>query len=79
MKKSILKLEACTTNGHANTFRTIIKTKHSRVLFLLLKVNHTDCTILNCFYVDRNQCKTGAERYCSKPLKLQTFQFKTDD
>ena len=79
MKKSILKLEACTTNGHANTFRTVIKTKHSRVLFLLLQVNHTDCTILNCFYVDRNQCKTGAERYCSKPLKLQTFQFKTDD
>lgn len=79
MKRSILKLEACTTSGHANTFRTIIKTKHSRMLFLLLEVNYTDCTILDCFYIDRNQSKTGTERYCSKPLKLQTFQFKTNN
>ena len=79
MTKSILKLEACMNNDHVNTFRTIIKTKHGRILFLALAINNTDCTITDCFYIDRNQGKTGAKRYSSKPQKLQTLQFSTDN
>ena len=79
MEKSILKLEAFAGNGLANTYRTIIKTQHGRVIFLSLEVNSDDCTITDCFYIDRNQGRTGAVRYSSKPLKLQTFQFPTDN
>lgn len=79
MERSILKLEEFTSNGLTNTFRTIIKTRHGRVMFLSLEVNDPDCMITNCFYTDRNQGRTGAERYSSKPLKLQTFQFPLDN
>jgi len=79
MERSILKLEAFTSNGLTNAFRTIIKTQHGRVMFLSLEVNGSDCSITGCFYIDRNQGRAGAERYKSKPLKLQTFRFPTDD
>lgn len=79
MERSILKLEEFTSNGLANSFRTIIKTQHGRVLFLSLEITDTAYTITDCFYIDRNQGRAGAERYCSKPLKLQTFQFLADD
>lgn len=78
MKRGILKFDACTMDGHADTFRTIIKTQHGRTLFLLLEISGSDCTILDCFYIDRNQGKNGMDRYSSKPSKLRTFQFKTD-
>ena len=79
MKRSILEFETCITKGHVNTFRTVFKTQHGRVLFLLVQVSGSDCTILDCFYIDRNQGKKGLERYSAKPLKLQTFQCKTDN
>lgn len=79
MEKSILTFEAFAGNGSANAFRTIIKTQHGRVMFLLLEVDGSDCTITDCFYTDRNQGRDGTARYSSKPLKLQTFQFSIDD
>jgi len=78
LEKSILKLEAFASSGSASTYRTIIKTQHGRVMFLSLEVNGDDCTITDCFYIDRNQGRAGAARYSSKPLKLRTFQFPTD-
>ena len=75
MERGILKLEEFTSNGLANTFRTIIKTQHGRVMFLSLKVNDLDCIITDCFYTDRNKGRAGEERYKSKPLKLKTFKF----
>lgn len=68
-----------TSSGLTNAFRTIFKTQHGRVLFLSLKIEDTVCTITNCFYIDRNQGRTGMERLSSKPLKLQTFRFPIDD
>ena len=79
MERSILMLEAFANGGLANTFRTMIKTQHGRVLFLSLVVNGAGCTITDCFYTDRNQGRTGAARYRSKPLKLQTFHFPTNN
>ena len=67
MHKSILKLEA---SGSASTFRTTIKTRHGRVLFLSLEINDSICTIRDCFYIDRNQ---------AKPKKLRTLQFPVED
>ena len=78
MKRGILKFDTCIMDGHADTFRTIFKTQHGRVLYLLLEINGSDCTILDCFYIDRNQNKAGEERYNCKPSKLQTFQFKAE-
>lgn len=79
MKRSILKFETCIVEGYTNTFRTIFKTRHGRVLFILVEIKGHDCKILDCFYIDRNQGKDGLDRYSSKPLKLQTFQCKEDD
>lgn len=79
MKKSILRFEAFTNSSNTNIFRSIFKTQHGRVLFLAVAVNNTDCIIKDCFYIDRNQNKTGQERYSSKPLKLCTYQFQLKD
>ena len=75
MKKSILKFENFISNDYTNTYRTIIKTQHSRLVFLALSIDGDTCTIRECFYTDRNQGKSGMTRYASKPLKLKTFQF----
>lgn len=72
MQKSILKLEA---SRDASAYRTIFKTRHGRTLFLSLAVNGPVYTITDCFYTDRNQGRTGAVRYSSKPQKLRTLQF----
>lgn len=76
MKKSILKLEIIT--GNSNAFRTVFKNNHGRELFLLIQIKDDFCNILECFYTDRNQGKTGSQRYSSKPKKLKTLQFPTD-
>lgn len=76
MHKSILKLEA---SSSPSTYRTIIKTRHGRILFLSLTINGSICTIIDCFYIDRNQGKEGASRYSAKPKKLRTLEFPTAD
>ena len=79
MERGILKLEAFTSNGCANAFRTIIKTQHGGVMFLSLEINDSYCIITDYFYTDRNKSRAGSERYSSKPLKLKTFQFPADN
>lgn len=79
MTKSILKLEPYMDNSHPNSFGTIFKTKHGRIVLLALSIEDTVCTITDCFYIDRNQGRTGVKRYSSKPQKMQTFQFGIDD
>ena len=76
MNKSILELEASTD---ASIYRTIIKNRHGRTLFLSLAVNAPIYTITDCFYTDRNQGRTGAAHYSSKPKKLRTFQFPAEN
>lgn len=76
MQKSILKLEA---SNDASAYRAIIKTRHGRTLFLSMAVNDSICTITACFYTDRNQGRAGAARYSSKPKKLRTLQFPTEN
>lgn len=77
MQKSILKLEPIA--GSPITFRTTIKTRHGRTLFLSLEINESACSIINCFYYDRNQGREGAARYKAKPKKLRTLQFPVED
>lgn len=77
MHKSILKLD--TILGNASNFRSIIKTRHGRVLLLSLEINDSICTIQDCFYIDRNQGREGATRYKAKPKKLRTLQFPVED
>lgn len=77
MHKSILKLESITR--YTFRFRSIIKTRHGRVLFLLLEINGPSCSIRDCFYIDRNQGREGAARYKARPKKLRTLQFPTEN
>lgn len=77
MQKSILKLE--TIAGSPITFRTTIKTRHGRTLFLSLEINESVCSIIDCFYYDRNQGREGEARYKAKPKKLRTLQFPMED
>ena len=75
MKRSILKLESVTDSNAATTHRTIFKTQHGRSVYLDLAISGADCVITDCFYPDRNQGRTGTDRYSAKPLKLQTLRF----
>ena len=77
MQKSILRLESSSDNP--NVFRSIIKTRHGRVLFLSLEINDSICTVRDCFYIDRNQGREGEARYKAKPKKLRTLQFPMED
>ncbi len=78
MDKSILKLTHCINNASTNSYRTTFTTKHGRKLYLSLSIYDGQCTITDCFYIDRNQNRTGNERYSSKPLKLRTFECSSD-
>ncbi len=78
MEKKILKLERAAGEYPAGTFRTLIKTQHGRMVYLELQVSDNSCLIKDCFYTDRNQGKTGADRRGAKPLKLQTLQLELD-
>lgn len=77
MQKSILKPESSSDNP--NVFRSIIKTRHGRILFLSLEINDSICTIRDCFYIDRNQGREGEARYKAKPKKLRTLQFPAEN
>lgn len=78
MQKSTLTLEPYTHNDK-KAFRATIKTQYGRILYLSIEINDTRCIITDCFYIDRSQGRTEPERYRSKPLKLQTFQFHIHD
>lgn len=77
MQRSNLVLEAFGDGGAA--YRTIIKTRHGRILYLSLEIEGPTCTITDCFYTDRNQGRTGTARCSARPKKLQTLQFPTSD
>jgi hypothetical protein len=78
MHKSILQLEAFACESSPNAYRATIKTEHGRTLYLSLKTTGTNCTILDCFYTDRNQGKSGAERFKAAPSKLKTLNFPAE-
>lgn len=79
MKKSVLQLESFGSNGSMTAFRTVFKTRHGRKLYLALEINGPSCTITECFYIDRNQGRTGAARYSARPKKLHSRTFLTDN
>ena len=76
MEKSILKLEGNVDNESA--FRTIFKTRHGRVVFLSVQLHDLLCTIQDCFYLDRNQGRTGPARYSARPKMLKTMEFPAE-
>lgn len=79
MKQSILQFESHICMEHLNTYRAVFKTKHGRVLYLELGTIDDEYVITDCFYIDRNQNRTGSERYNAKPQMLQTVKFHKDD
>ena len=76
MQKSVLQLESSTDKG--SVFRTIFKTSHGRVVFLSVQLHDSYCTIQDCFYLDRNQGRTGPARYSARPKMLRTIQFPAE-
>ena len=79
-QRSVLVLEAFADGKtDANSYRTIIKTSHARIIYLSLVFQGSECSITNCFYADRNQSRIGEERYRSRPLMLRTVQFPIEN
>lgn len=78
MDKSILKLSPCINSASADSYRTTFTTRHGRKIYLSVSIHDRKCTITDCFYIDRNQRRTGKERYTAKPLKLSTFECSSD-
>ena len=79
MNRSILKLEEVAGNGTSQSYRTIFKTRHGRVVFLALAIEGGNCCIDECIYIDRINRRKGKGLYGLKPQRLQTFSFKTED
>ena len=77
MTKSTLKLEPIAENE--SVFRTIFKNNHARTIYLSLERNNSQYVITECFYVDRNQGKSGNLRYSAKPRRLKTRSFPVDE
>lgn len=73
MHKSILFLESARTGS--SVYRATFKTRHGRSLYLSLQLTGKDCTIVDCFYVDRGQ---GRPRRLLTPKKLNTRHFPAD-
>ena len=73
----ILQLEHC--HAGSNTYRTIFKTKHGRIVFLALAREDDMLIIRDCFYIDRNRGRTGEDRYSARPKKLKTVHLPTAD
>lgn len=57
-----------TENGN---YRSVIKTKHARIIFFEIKLDNNKVTVINCYYLDRLR---GREYYAS-PQKLKTLNF----
>lgn len=70
MKRQNLKLYKL----NDNTFRTVIKTRHGRIIYLELSRKSHTMTINHCYYVDRVR---GGEYYAA-PKKLVTRNFDYD-
>ena len=58
-------------NTKNNCVRTIIKTKHARLIYLKLRKAADKFTVENCFYIDRIRCG----EYYAVPQKLITLEF----
>ena len=56
---------------NCQTYRSIIKTSHGRLIYIEIKINNGACHITDCYYIDR------FEREVIRPLKLKTYNFKT--
>lgn len=78
MPKSILHMEAFAGEIPADTYRTIFKNQHGRLIYLSLENNGTMCTITDCFYTDRG-CRSEANLYKAKPKKLTATQFPVEE
>lgn len=50
IKRSILKLY----RNHDNEFHSIFKNNHGRLIYLAVAINEKDCTINECYYLDRS-------------------------
>lgn len=79
MKQSILQLELCAGSEYPGTYRTTFKTKHGRVLYLELRDTGKNYVITDCFYIDRNQNRSGNARYSVRPKMLKTVNFYKDE
>ena len=63
MKKSILELYR-TAGG---LYQSVIKTKHGRMIYVLISFSEKSCQIRKCFYIDREK------RPVPKKLKTESF------
>ena len=71
MKKLQLILHK-TKDGH---YRSVIKTKHGRLIYLEISKSNNSLSVKNCYYLDRIRCG----EYYSSPQKLITRDFNYDE
>ena len=71
MKRELLELY----HTRADTYRATIKTAHSRLIYIELKIKKSICNILDYCYIDRS----GSGNYYPVPKKLITKQCNYSD
>ncbi|MBQ2940731.1 MAG: hypothetical protein IJD97_00705 [Clostridia bacterium] len=73
MKKQQLILHK-TESGN---YRSVIKTKHGRLIYLEIREGKNSLSVINCFYLDR--IRSGSGEYYSSPQKLVTREFSYNE
>lgn len=59
----------------SGTYRTAIKTKHGRLIYLEISKDNNYVSVKKCYYLDRVRCG----EYCSSPKKLLTRDFSFNE
>ena len=71
IKKQQLILHKTQSGG----FRSVIKTKHGRIIYLEIIQDNNSLSVKNCYYLDRVRCG----EYYSSPKKLMTTNFNFNE
>lgn len=71
MKNKRVVFEKHIENGNV-AYRTLLKNRHGRKIFMELEKENKDFIITECWYFDRNIGKTGLKRKATVPLLFKT-------
>ena len=61
----------------SGNYRSVIKTKHGRLIYLEIREGKNSLSVINCFYLDR--IRSGSGEYYSSPHKLVTRDFSYNE
>ena len=59
----------------SGTYRSVIKTKHGRLIYLAISIDDNNVFVKDCYYIDRKK----AGRYYARPKKMTSKDFSLNE